>query len=125
MAEDNEMNAEIAVGILEMRGAQVDVAANGREAVEKFASNPPGHYDLILMDIQMPEMDGREATKTIRSIQRPDAKEILIFALSADAFVEDQRYSAEIGMNGHFAKPIDFEAMRVSIGRIMKERKQI
>ena len=125
MAEDNEMNAEIAVGILEMKGAQVDVAANGREAVEKFASNPPGHYDLILMDIQMPEMDGREATKTIRSMQRPDAKEILIFALSADAFVEDRRYSAEIGMDGHFAKPIDFEAMRVSIGRIMKERKQI
>ncbi len=80
---------------------------------------------MILMDIQMPEMDGREATKTIRSMQRPDAKEILIFALSADAFVEDRRYSAEIGMDGHFAKPIDFEAMRVSIGRIMKERKQI
>lgn len=125
MAEDNEINAEIAVSILEMKGARVDVAVNGQEAVEKFAANPPGYYDLILMDIQMPLMDGREATKTIRSMQRPDAKEILIFALSADAFVEDRRHSAEIGMDGHFAKPIDFEAMRVSIGKIMKERKQI
>lgn len=125
MAEDNEINAEIAVSILEMEGAMVEVAANGQKAVEKFAANPPGYYDFILMDIQMPVMDGCEATQTIRSMERPDAREVMIFALSADAFVEDRRHSAEIGMDGHFAKPIDFDAMRISIGRLMKERGKI
>ena len=73
----------------------------------------------------MPVMDGCEATQTIRSMERPDAREVMIFALSADAFVEDRRHSAEIGMDGHFAKPIDFDAMRISIGRLMKERGKI
>ena len=122
LAEDNELNAEIAVGVLEMEGADVEVAANGQEAVEKFVSHPAGYYDFILMDIQMPVMDGRSAARMIRSMDREDAKDILIFALSADAFVEDQRLSREIGMNGHFAKPINFDEMRVEIGKIVKER---
>ena len=116
MAEDNEINAEIAVSILENEGAKVDVAVNGKDAVEKYAASAPGTYNFILMDIQMPVMNGRDAAKQIRSMDRKDAGEIPIFALSADAFVEDQRLSAMSGMNGHFTKPIDFEEMRVQIG---------
>ena len=114
MAEDNAI-------ILEMKGATVDVAENGKEAVEKFAASEPGTYDFILMDVQMPVMDGREAAMEIRRLPREDAEKILIFALSADAFVEAQRYSIQCGMNGHFAKPIDFDEMGREIGRIQKK----
>lgn len=124
MAEDNEINAEIAVSILENEGAKVDVAVNGKDAVEKYAASAPGTYNFILMDIQMPVMNGRDAAKQIRSTDRKDAGEIPIFALSADAFVEDQRLSAMSGMNGHFTKPIDFEEMRVQIGKILKGRRK-
>lgn len=124
MAEDNEVNAEIAVSILENEGAKVDVAVNGKDAVEKYAASAPGTYNFILMDIQMPVMNGRDAAKQIRSMDRKDAGEIPIFALSADAFVEDQRLSAMSGMNGHFTKPIDFEEMRVQIGKILKGRRK-
>lgn len=124
MAEDNEINAEIAVSILENEGAKVDVAINGKDAVEKYAASAPGTYNFILMDIQMPVMNGRDAAKQIRSMDRKDAGEIPIFALSADAFVEDQRLSAMSGMNGHFTKPIDFEEMRVQIGKILKGRRK-
>lgn len=124
MAEDNEINAEIAVSILENEGAKVDVAVNGKDAVEKYAASAPGTYNFILMDIQMPVMNGRDAAKQIRSMDRKDAGEISIFALSADAFVEDQRLSAMSGMNGHFTKPIDFEEMRVQIGKILKGRRK-
>lgn len=124
MAEDNEINAEIAVSILENEGAKVDVAVNGKDAVEKYAASAPGTYNFILMDIQMPVMNGRDAAKQIRSMDRKDAGEIPIFALSADAFVEDQRLSAMSGMNGHFTKSIDFEEMRVQIGKILKGRRK-
>lgn len=124
MAEDNEINAEIAVSILENEGAKVDVAVNGKDAVEKYAASAPGTYNFILMDIQMPVMNGRDAAKQIRSMDRKDAGEIPIFALSADAFVEDQRLSAMSGMNGHFTKTIDFEEMRVQIGKILKGRRK-
>lgn len=124
MAEDNEINAEIAVSILENEDAKVDVAVNGKDAVEKYAASAPGTYNFILMDIQMPVMNGRDAAKQIRSMDRKDAGEIPIFALSADAFVEDQRLSAMSGMNGHFTKPIDFEEMRVQIGKILKGRRK-
>lgn len=124
MAEDNEINAEIAVSILENEGAKVDVAVNGKDAVEKYAASALGTYNFILMDIQMPVMNGRDAAKQIRSMDRKDAGEIPIFALSADAFVEDQRLSAMSGMNGHFTKPIDFEEMRVQIGKILKGRRK-
>ncbi len=119
MAEDTEINAEIAVSILEEAGAKVDIAANGQIALDMFAGQPAGTYSLILMDIQMPVMDGRTAARKIRAMERPDAKTIPIFALSADAFVEDQRLSLESGMNGHFSKPIDFEKMRTEIGKIV------
>ena len=118
-----QMPAEIAVSILRLSGASVDVAVNGRDAVDKFAASLPGTYDFILMDIQMPEMNGRDATRAIRKLDHKDAKTIPIFALSADAFVEDQRLSIASGMNGHFSKPIDFEKIRKEIGRTLKEKK--
>jgi CheY-like chemotaxis protein len=105
-----------------MDGAEVDRAADGREAVDMFASSPEGYYDIILMDIQMPVLDGREATVEIRRMNRNDSDEIPIFALSADAFVEDERYSLQVGMNGHFAKPIDFELLRKGIEKAMRKK---
>lgn len=116
MAEDNEINAMIACEILEDKGAIVDLAENGEEAVKSFASHPEGYYDFILMDVQMPIMNGREAARKIRGLKREDADKILIFALSADAFVEDERLSIESGMNGHFAKPINFDELQRKIG---------
>lgn len=122
MAEDNEINAEIAVEMLGMRGAKVEIAPNGIEAVEMFEKHNPGYYDFILMDIQMPLMDGRSAAKKIRSMDREDAHTIPIFALSAEAFVEDERRSKEAGMNGHFTKPIDFDELETGIGNYMSKR---
>lgn len=123
MAEDNEINAEIASAILKEAGASVDIAGNGQEAVRMVADHQPGYYDFVLMDIQMPVMDGREAARQIRSMDRPDASELLIFALSADAFYEDERLSIEAGMNGHFAKPVNFEEVRKKIGQTVKSNR--
>ncbi len=122
MAEDNEINAEIAMEILQTAGAEVTIAEDGEEAIEKFMASDIGYYDFILMDIQMPKLDGRAATKQIRQTDRADAKSTLIFALSADAFLEDERMSKEAGMDGHFAKPVDFEQVRWQIGQIVHER---
>lgn len=123
MAEDNEINAEIAVSILEEEmGARVERAADGQEAVDMFCAHEPGYYDTILMDIQMPVMNGWEATAAIRGLDREDAGSIPIYALSADAFVEDKRRSVSIGMNGHISKPIDFEELVKTIGRAGNER---
>ena len=116
LAEDNEINAMIAVEILQEMGAEVDVAENGEVAVERFSAQPAGHYDFILMDVQMPVMDGRTATRHIRALNREDAKTIPIFGLSADAFVEDERHSKESGMNSHFSKPVDFRRLQKEIG---------
>ena len=123
LAEDNEINAEIATEILKEEGARVEVAHNGEEAVACFASHEPGYYDFILMDIQMPLLNGRDATRKIRQMEREDAASIMIFALSADAFLEDVRISKEAGMDGHFAKPVDFEQVRKQIGQVVAERK--
>ena len=122
MAEDNEINAIVAVEFLNEMGAEVDVAENGQIAVDKFASYPENYYDFILMDVQMPVMDGRKAARTIRALDRPDAGSILIFALSADAFTEDERLSIESGMNGHYTKPVDFEALQRSVGGFLREK---
>lgn len=116
LAEDNEINAMIAVEILQEMGAEVDVAENGEVAVERFSAQPAGHYDFILMDVQMPVMDGRTAIRHIRALNREDAKTIPIFGLSADAFVEDERLSKESGMNSHFSKPVDFRRLQKEIG---------
>lgn len=122
MAEDNEINAMIAVEILTKMGAEVDTAENGQEAVAQFENHPENYYDFILMDVQMPVMDGRKAARTIRKLNRPDASEILIFALSADAFVEDKRKSMESGMNGHYAKPVNYEALQKNIGAFLRKK---
>lgn len=121
LAEDNEINAMIAVEILQEMGAEVDVAENGEVAVERFSAQPAGHYDFILMDVQMPVMDGRTATRRIRALNREDAKTIPIFGLSADAFVEDERLSKESGMNSHFSKPVDFRRLQKEIGAFLNK----
>lgn len=124
VAEDNEINAMVAREILEQMGAVIDVAENGQRAVEMFDEKPENYYDFILMDVQMPVMNGRDATKAIRRLPRKDAGEILIFALSADAFVEDERRSLESGMNGHYVKPVDFEALQKNVGAILREKER-
>lgn len=109
LVEDNDLNVEIAQTLLEMVGFEVDVAENGKIAVEKFEETKPGNYDAILMDIRMPVMDGWEATRRIRTSKKADSKTISIVALSANAYEEDSKRSIENGMNGHLAKPIEVE----------------
>lgn len=122
MAEDNDINAMIAVELLEGMGAKVDVAQNGQLALEAFQAKPEHYYDFILMDVQMPVLDGRAATRALRVLDRSDATEIPIFALSADAFIEDERLSMESGMNGHYSKPIDFIALRRNVGAYLRRK---
>ncbi len=111
LAEDNEVNMEIADEILSMNGMQVTRAWNGVEAVEKFRSSKPFSFDAILMDMQMPEMDGCEASRRIRAMRRPDAKSVPIIAVTANAFAEDITATAAAGMNAHVSKPIDFSLL--------------
>ena len=124
MAEDNEINAMIAVEILQERGAQIEVAENGKIAEEKFAASPAGYYDAVLMDVQMPVMDGRAAARSIRAMPRPDAQRVPIYALSADAFVEDERLSREAGMNGHLSKPVNFDELWKILQQAVQESRQ-
>ena len=111
VAEDMPVNAEIMMMILEMRGMISDHAENGKIAVEKFASSPPGFYDAVLMDIRMPVMDGLKATEEIRALDRPDAKKVPIIAMTANAFDEDVQRSLKAGMNAHLTKPADPEQL--------------
>jgi len=120
--EDNGMNAEIAMMMLEDEGCTVDVAEDGQAGVNRFLSEPEGSYDLILMDLRMPVMDGYEATRTIRQSGRKDAKTIPIIAQSADAYEGDVKKSLEAGMNAHIAKPLDPDTlMRVITGIMMEQ----
>ena len=111
LVEDNELNREIALEILREYGFQVDTAENGAVAVEKVRTSVPGRYDLVLMDVQMPVMDGYEATRAIRASVHPDANSIPILAMTANAFNEDVAAAVAAGMNGHIAKPIDVTAL--------------
>ena len=111
LAEDNMINAEIAAQVLQMTGLTVDRVENGAEAVEAFSSGEEGKYALIFMDIQMPVMDGYEATAAIRSLGTEAAEKIPIIAMTANAFEDDRRNSYQAGMNGHIAKPLDFEEL--------------
>lgn len=111
LAEDNELNREIAVELLKSLGAFIDTAENGLEVVEHFSHAPAGFYDLILMDIQMPLMNGYEAARSIRKMDRSDAGRIPIFAMTADAFAEDIEVAKNAGMNCHLAKPLDIPVM--------------
>lgn len=111
LAEDNELNAEIAIAILEEAGFLVDRAEDGILCVDMLEKAAPGYYDLILMDIQMPNMDGYKATQTIRSFSDPVKAGITIIAMTANAFEEDRRNAFRVGMNGHIAKPIRVEKL--------------
>ena len=111
LAEDNELNMEIAEFMLQNEGADVIKAWNGQEAVELFRNSEPGEFDVILMDIMMPVMNGYEATKMIRSLDREDAKTIPIIAMTANAFTEDRIRAKEAGMDEHVAKPVDVELL--------------
>lgn len=118
MAEDNELNAEIAKTMLEISGAEVSIAENGKEAVSLFEASAENTYQLILMDINMPIMNGYEATKTIRKLNRKDAEETPILALTANAFDEDKKDAIEAGMNGHVAKPIEMNVLMKEVKKL-------
>ena len=111
LAEDVQVNAEIMTMVLGMRDMEADVAENGKIAVQKFSEHPQGYYDAILMDLRMPEMDGWEATKAIRSMDREDAAQIPIIALTANAFDEDVQRSMQAGLNAHLSKPVQPEIL--------------
>lgn len=120
LAEDNELNAEIAQALLESEGVVVTRAANGNEVVDLYLSHPAGSFDAILMDIMMPGMDGYEATRAIRLSEKVDAADIPIIALTANAFAEDAQTAHAAGMNAHLSKPIDFNKLKNILARIKK-----
>ena len=107
LVEDHPLNTEIARKLLEKMGMHVDHAPNGKLALERFSFSTPGEYDAILMDIRMPVMNGLEAARAIRALERPDSKAIPILAMTANAFDEDVQTAQDAGMNAHLAKPID------------------
>ena len=121
VAEDNEINAEILCELLAMYGAKTVVRQNGAQAVRAFAEAAPGTYDAILMDVQMPEMNGYEATRAIRRLDRPDAAAIPIIAMTANAFAEDVQSAMESGMTAHVAKPIDVDVLRNSLRSVLND----
>ncbi|MBU5481105.1 response regulator [Blautia sp. MSJ-19] len=121
MAEDNELNAEIAKVLLEEKGASVTVVENGKKAVDLFVQSPGGTFDAILMDMMMPVMDGITATKTIRALNRSDAKTIPVIAMTANAFAEDAKKCINAGMNAHIAKPLNIEMVEKTICRYVKK----
>ncbi len=124
VAEDNELNAEILTEMLDIEGARCEVAVNGKIALEMFEKSEPGYYDLILMDVQMPVMNGYEATKAIRNSSHPSAKSIPIIAMTANTFAEDVKSAFDAGMDGHLAKPINMDAVRSTLARFLKKNAQ-
>ena len=122
LVEDNELNMEIAEFVIQSEGASVVKAWNGQEAVEAFEKSAPGEFDVILMDVMMPVMNGYEATKTIRTMDRSDAKKIPIIAMTANAFVEDRIKSKEAGMNEHVSKPINMKLLVKIIAELAEKK---
>lgn len=120
LAEDNELNAEIAQALLESEGVVVTRAVNGNEVVDLYLSHPAGSFDAILMDIMMPDMDGYEATRAIRLSEKVDAADIPIIALTANAFAEDAKAAHDAGMNAHLSKPLDFNKLKNILAHIKK-----
>ena len=121
LAEDVAVNAEIMMMVLTMREMEVDLAENGLVAVNLFASHESGYYDAILMDMRMPEMDGLEATRTIRNLERDDSKKIPIIALTANAFDEDVQRSMQAGLNAHLSKPVEPEALFETLENLIRD----
>lgn len=120
VVEDNELNAEIAQCLLEERDFEVDCVYDGAQAVERIRTTKPGTYDAILMDIMMPVMDGLEASRTIRSMEREDCHTIPIIAMSANAFDDDLKKSVECGMNGHLSKPVEVDKLYQALDEIIR-----
>ena len=118
-AEDNELNREIAVMILTDAGFLLDTAENGKQAVDLLASSEPGYYDAVLMDIQMPVMDGYTAARRIRALDDPVRSQIPIIAMTANAFREDVQAAKDAGMNGHIAKPLDVGKMMDTLTEVL------
>ena len=121
LAEDMEINAEIMKMLMHTRNIEMDIEANGRIAVELFESHPAGYYCAILMDLRMPEMDGLEATRTIRALDREDARSIPIIALTANAFDEDVQRSLQAGLNAHLSKPVQPEVLFDTLENMVKD----
>ena len=119
VVEDNELNMEIICTILENYGIKTEQAVNGKEAVRRMEESVPGYYDMIFMDIMMPEMDGLEATRTIRNLDREDCKKIPIYAMSANAFDEDVKHSLASGMNGHLSKPVNLQVLEKTLWEVL------
>ena len=119
LAEDNHLNAEIAMELLRSQGATVRWAENGKAVLEMFSQSKPGDVDVILMDVQMPEMNGLEATRAIRALSRPDAKSVPILAMTANAFKEDEKAALDAGMNDFIPKPIDVKTMYQKLYRAL------
>ena len=120
LVEDNELNREIAEELIGVTGASVESAEDGVQAVEMFKESAEGYYDLILMDVQMPHMDGYEATRCIRALGRSDAQKVPIFAMTANAFAEDVQKSREAGMNAHISKPLNIRAVYKQMNRYLQ-----
>jgi signal transduction histidine kinase/CheY-like chemotaxis protein len=122
IVEDQEMNAEVLADLLELENISSEWAENGKRGVEMFAESEKGRFDVILMDMRMPVMDGLTATREIRKLDRPDASTIPIIALSANAFEEDVRQCLEAGMNAHLSKPVDLDRLKETLGRLLETR---
>lgn len=122
IVEDNEINLEIAVELLRFAGAIIDTAANGQIAVERFTASEEGYYDLILMDVQMPIMDGCSATEVIRALDRHDAGQVIIIAMTANSFQEDIQKCLDCGMDAHIGKPFVLADICTQYGQVQKHR---
>ena len=120
LTEDNELNQEIAVAILEGAGFSTEIAENGQIAVDMISRSQPGYYQLVLMDVQMPVMNGYEATKAIRKLENRELASIPILAMTANAFEEDKQEALNSGMNGHIAKPINIEVLMRELNNILR-----
>ena len=124
LVEDNELNAEILMELLKLEGAECTICENGKRILEAFEQSVPGEYDMILMDVQMPVMNGYEATEAIRRSSHEQAKTIPIIAMTANAFSEDMQHSLAAGMNAHISKPVDMKLLKKTIRNIKLGRKE-
>ena len=116
-----EINAEILIELMEMEGMTAEHGENGRIAVDMFEKSPVGYYDAVLMDMRMPVMDGLEATRVLRALDRPDAKTVPIIALTANAFDEDVQRSLQAGMTAHLSKPVEPDRLYATLRRLIHE----
>ena len=119
VAEDNEVNVEVITELLDLSGASCEVYENGQAAVDAFAQSPAGQYQVILMDVQMPVLNGYQATQRIRSLKHPMARKVPIIAMTASVFTEDVRAALDSGMNAHVAKPLDMGVLEQTIRSVL------